>query len=265
MPTVERPDGARIDWRPHGEGPLVLVCQVLWSYPEVYEEFIADLARDHCVVLYDPRGHGGSTRRGPYDLETDAGDLEAVAQAAGGDAVAMAVGDGFNRAARVASARPDLIQRVIAVGPTAAFVLPRSELRESGGIAGSASVADMILQMLETEPRAALRTLIAATNPNLDEAALRERLERVAEYSSPEAVLGRTRAWMADDVQDAALVLGDRLSVLHAGDDALFEGASTSRVRELFPAAHVEEFAYGLISRPKVAADVVRRLTAPVG
>jgi pimeloyl-ACP methyl ester carboxylesterase len=262
MPTVERPDGARINWLPRGEGPLVLICQVLWSYPDVYEDFIADLARDHCVVVYDPRGHGGSSREGPYDVETDAADLEAVAEAAGGGAVAVAVGNGFNRAVRVAAASPELISCVTAVGPTAAFVLPRSELRRTGGLAGSDSVAELILQMLNTEPRAAMHTLIATTNPQLDETQLRGRLERVVDYSSPEAVLGRIRAWLEDDVQEQALALGKRLWVLHAGDDALFEGTSTNRVRELLPEAHVEEFPHGLISSPDLAAQWVRRLTS---
>jgi pimeloyl-ACP methyl ester carboxylesterase len=262
MPTVERPDGARIQWLPRGEGPLVLMCPVLWGHPGVYEDFIANLARDHCVVVYDPRGHGSSSRQGPYDGETDAADLEALAEAAGGGGVAVAVGNGFNRAVRVASSRPDLIANVLAVGPTAAAVLPRSELRRSGGVAGSDSVAEMFLQMLETEPRAALRMLIAATNSNLDEAAVRERVERVSEYSSPEAVLGRARVWLSDDVTEQARALGDRLWILHAGDEALFEGTSTTRVEELLPGAHVEEFADGLVSNPDLAAEVVRRLTS---
>ena len=261
MPTVERPDGARIHWLPRGEGPLVVICPVVWSYPEVYEDLIADLTRDHCVVVYDARGHGSSSREGPYDAETDMADLAAVVEAAGGGAVAIAVGNGFNRAVRVASARPELIASVLAVGPTAAFVLPRSELQRSGGLAGSESVAEMIFQMLDTEPRAAMRTLIATTNPDLDETALRERLERVASYTSSEALLGRLRAWLEDDVKEQARSLGERLWILHAGDDALFEGALTSRVEELLPEAHMEEFAYGLVSRPDLAAQVVRRLT----
>ena len=39
-------------------------------------------------MIYDPRGCGASTRQGPYDAETDAGDLLAVAEAAGGEALA---------------------------------------------------------------------------------------------------------------------------------------------------------------------------------
>ena len=129
MPAVERPDGARIHWEPRGEGPLVLICPVVWSYPGVYTRLMDDLSQDHRVVVHDPRGHGGSSREGPYDAETDRADLEAVVDAAGGEAVAIAVGDGFNRAVRVAA------------------------------------------QMLDTEPRVAMRTLVTTTNPDLGEAA----------------------------------------------------------------------------------------------
>ena len=104
---LQRPDGAEIHWEEQGEGPtVVLTHHTLWSYPAIYGDLIADLARDHRVIVYDPRGCGRSSRRGPYDADTDAGDLEAVAEAAGGAAVAIAVGDGVNRACRVAAIVP---------------------------------------------------------------------------------------------------------------------------------------------------------------
>ena len=92
MPKLERPDDIEIHWDARGEGPAVLIVhQLLWSYPHVYADLIEDLARDHRVVTYDPRGCGSSTRRGPYDPATDTADLEAVAEAAGAPAVAVAV------------------------------------------------------------------------------------------------------------------------------------------------------------------------------
>ena len=91
MHAVERPDGVEIRWEERGSGPLVVIVhQILWSYPQVYAELIGDLARDHRVVTYDARGCGASTRVGPYDAETDAGDLLAVTEAAGGQARSLA-------------------------------------------------------------------------------------------------------------------------------------------------------------------------------
>ena len=108
--TLKRPDDIDIRWKARGSGPAVLIVhQLLWSYPQVYAELIGELASDHRVVTYDPRGCGSSTRRGPYDTETDTGDLEAVAEEAGAPAGARAVGYGDNHAVRVAARRPDQI------------------------------------------------------------------------------------------------------------------------------------------------------------
>jgi pimeloyl-ACP methyl ester carboxylesterase len=264
MPSLKRPDGVEIHWGTEGEGPrVVLAHHTLWSYPGVYSDLIAELATDHQVVVYDPRGCGQSSQRGPYDVKTDAGDLLAVTEGVDGAAVAIAVGDGFNRVARVAATRPDLISNVIAIGPAAAAFLPRTELKGTEVLAGSEAVIEMLLQMMKTDPRAALRTMIAANNPDLEEDELRERVERVADYLLEiGAGAERAQAWLEDDVSEQTRFLGGRLWILHGGTDPLFEGALGARVAELFPQAHLEKVAEGPISRPDITAAKVRRLTA---
>jgi pimeloyl-ACP methyl ester carboxylesterase len=259
---VKRPDGAEIHWESQGEGPTVLLTHhTLWSYPALYERLIADLASDHQVVVYDPRGCGQSSRAGPYDVETDAGDLAAVAEAAGGAAVAIAVGDGVNRAARVAAARPELIGALIAIVPGAAAVLPHSELEGSGVMAASDSVMDVLMQMMNTDPRAALRSVLTAINPDLDEDELRERVDRVAGYLTIEAAMARAVAFLEDDLSPHVKRLGERVWILHGGVDPLFEGALGARVAELFPRARIEGLADGPVSRPDLTAARVRSLT----
>ena len=261
MPAVERPDGVEVHWEEQGSGPLVLIVhQVLWSHPGIYAELIGDLARDRRVVTYDPRGCGVSTARGPYDAATDAGDLLAVAEAAGGHAVALAVGYGFNLAVRVAAARPDLIETVFSIQPAAAAVLPRSELRHSGVMAGSDSVMEMFMQMMSTDPRTALRTIVAASNPGMDEDALRERVALVSAYISLEAAPERAGVWLKDDPSEHVRELGDRLWILHDEAEPLFEGALGERVAELYPEAQIEEVRGGPISRPAVIAEAIRRV-----
>ena len=263
MPAVERPGGVEIHWEEHGRGPLVLIVhQILWSYPGVYADLIRDLARDHHVATYDARGCGDSTRVGPYDAETDAGDLLAVTEAAGGEAVAIAVGYGYNLAVRVAAARPDAISDVLCLQPAAAAMLPRSELNGADVMAASDSVAEMLLQMMSTDPRAAIRTLLAAANPEFGEELLRERVAHVSEYVSHESTLARTRAWMDDDTSAQARALGGRLRILHGGREPMYEGELASHVAELYPEAHVEEMRGGPISRPDLTAEWVRRVSA---
>ena len=264
MPVVERLDGVEIRWEEQGGGPLVVIVhQILWSYPKVYTELIGDLARDHRVVTYDARGCGASTRAGPYDPETDAGDLLAVTESAGGQAVAIGVGYGFNLAVRVAAARPDAISDVFCLQPAAAAMLPRSELKGTDVMAASDSVAEMVLQMMSTDPRAAIRTLLAAANPELDEETLRERVAHARDYISHESTLARTRVWMEDDTSAHARALGGRLRILHGGREQMYEGALVSHVSKLYPDAHVEELRGGPISRPDLIAEWVRRVSRP--
>lgn len=261
-PPLQRPDGVEIHWEERGRGPLVLIAhQVLWSFPGVYGEVIADLARDHRVVTYDPRGCGASTRRGPYDTETDTGDLLAVAEAAGGPAIAIAVGYGYNLAARVGSARPDAISDVLCLQPAAAAVLPRSELRNADVLAGSDSVIEVLVQLMNTDPRAAVRTILAAANPELGERELRERVARIWAYVAPEAIPVRTQAWLEDDPSENGRALGGRLRILHGEAEQIYEGALAARVAELYPEAHLEELPGGPISRPDLIAAWVRRVS----
>jgi pimeloyl-ACP methyl ester carboxylesterase len=262
MPAVERPDGVELHWEQQGRGPLVLIAhQILWSFPGVYERLIGDLASDHRVVTYDARGCGASTRRGPYGTETDAADLLAVVEAAGGQAVALAVGYGYNLAVRVAAARPDAIGDVVCVQPAAAAVLPRTELRGTDVMAASESVMAALMQLMRTDPRAAVRTLLAVVNPELGEAHLRERVARVWKYVSPEAMIERTRVWLEDDPSEQARALGDRLRILHGGTEPLFEGALKGHVAKLYPDAALEELPGGPITRPDLFAARVRRVT----
>jgi pimeloyl-ACP methyl ester carboxylesterase len=259
---LQRPDGVEIHWQERGRGPNVLIAhQVLWSFPGVYGELIADLARDHRVVTYDPRGCGLSTRRGPYDTETDTADLRAVAEEAGGDAIAIAVGYGYNLAARVGSERPGLIADVLCLQPAAASVLPRHELKHADVLAGSESVLEVLVQLMNTDPRAAVRTVLAAASPELSEKQLRERVARIWDYVTPEAIPVRTQAWLDDDATPYGRALGARLRILHGQAEMIYEGALAARVAELYPDAHLEEVPGGPISRPDLIAAWVRRVS----
>jgi pimeloyl-ACP methyl ester carboxylesterase len=262
MPSVERPGGVAIHWEAQGEGPLVVIVpQMLWSRPGIYADLVADLARDHRVVLYDPRGCGRSTRQGPYDIPTDAEDLLAVIAAAGGPALPIAVGYGYNVVARASSVRPAAISDVIALMPAAAAMLPRSELKDSDLMGASDSVVEMMLQLMRADPRAALRTMIAATNPNIDEHQLRERVESAAAYIGPGVATERATAWLADDPSAHASTLGGRLTVVYGQAEPLFEGALLDRVRDAYPEARLVQLEDGPVTRPDLTAALVRRIS----
>jgi hypothetical protein len=151
---------------------------------------------------------------------------------------------------------------VLAVTPAAAAVLPRAEWTASDVMAGSDSIAEMLLQMMDTDPRAAVRMIIAATNPELDEDQVRERVDLLDDYISNGATRERAQIWLEDDATEQARALGNRLWILHGETEALFEGALAGRVRELFPNANIEQLPAGPISRPDLAAAWIRGLTA---
>jgi pimeloyl-ACP methyl ester carboxylesterase len=258
MPRVRRPDGVEIHWEHRGQGPLVVVANQFFGHTSVFAGLIELLAEDHRVATYDGRGTGQSTRRGPYDLQTDAADLGGVIEAAGGPAVLLTMGDGSNRAVKLAAARPKLVRAVFCV---AGNPIGRVAVGDTDALVASDSVLDALLSMMDTDYRGALRTMLGTANPDMDEDAVRARVNLVVEYCPQEAGAPRMRAWVADEALAASRQVGDRLWILQDKDNPWFLEIAR-RTAELLPDAHVHEVEYGPISRPQIAAWFVRKVTA---
>jgi pimeloyl-ACP methyl ester carboxylesterase len=223
------------------------------------------LAPDHRVTRYDVRGTGRSTRTGPHDMETSAGDLEAVLEATGGPAVLVGIADAASFAAPVAARRPDLVAAVIAI---AGAPVSREMFLGTDSMVGSDAVIDAFLDMIETDYRGAIRSLVTAANPQMSEDELRERTHRQVEYCPHEAAVGRVRAWVAADATDAGLALGERLWLLYADDVAgpWFPKPQeyVRRVSEALPRAHLRHLEEGIVSRPDLTAELLRTVAAPL-
>jgi pimeloyl-ACP methyl ester carboxylesterase len=264
MAKLKRPDGVELHWEERGEGPPVVLAPYWSGHPGVYEGLLSDLARDHRVVTWDARGTGQSTRAGPYDTETDCSDLEAVLDHVGGRALVITTQDGANRAVRVAARREDLVAAVVTLG-TAPFARMQFEGRE--GMIGSDAVVDAFIKMLERDYRGALRTLLSATNAQMSEAEVRERVGFQVSYCPQEPAVERVRAWAEDDPTAAARQTGGRLWILSAPDVAgpwlPPEHERRRLIETLTPKAHVEEGSPGggPISQPSEAAASIRRIT----
>jgi pimeloyl-ACP methyl ester carboxylesterase len=259
MPRLRRPDGVELYWEERGDGPLVVVATQFFGYPEVFEELIADLAADHRVVTYDIRGSGQSTRQGPYDVDTDADDLRALIEEVRGPALLIGMGDGSNRAVKVAAARPELVTAVVSPGGN-----PVGRLAAEGtdALVDSPSVLEALLGMMETDYRAALRTMVAGANPQMSEDEARRRVDRVVGYCPQEIGVQRLRAWIDDKALDAARAVEDRLWILELPDNPWFSPDAVKRTRELLPEAHVERIEDGAISRPDLTAAMARKVIA---
>lgn len=260
---LTRPDGVEIAWRIRGAGagPRVMLAPSFMAVPETFAALREELAADHEILDYDLRGTGASTRSGAYAIDVDAGDIEAVCEAAGGVAAIVALGDAGNRAARVAAARPDLVGAVVCVGGNP---LGRSgaDIADGEALISSDGVLDTLRALVRANLRSALHTMLATGNPELSEAQVSERVGLIAEHCDHDGVAGRLDAWIADDATDACRACGERLLMLVHGTNPFFSGGEAEPIRRLLPEARVVEVADGPISRPDLSAAAIRELLA---
>jgi pimeloyl-ACP methyl ester carboxylesterase len=261
MPRLRRPDGAEIEWWVQGdEGPLVALAQMVFHPTPACQAIVADLAQDHRVLRYDLRGSGASSLVPPYGVETDAADLAAVVEEAGGDALVIALGDGARRAVRAAAEHPDAIHTVAISGE-----LPLGRIGGGGSqdaLANSPAVLDALLGLLESDYRTGLRTMLASSGEGTwNESALRSRLDAIEQHCPAEAAVPRLRSWIEDDSRAQGRALGPRLWYLHYPGNHWFQG-SLEIIRRSLPDARVEELSEGVISSPQENANAIRRILA---
>ena len=260
MPELERPDGVAIHYDVRGEGPLFALVPHWSMGPEVFAGLVAELARDHRVLTYHLRGAGQSTRRGPYDTETDLADLEALLEETGGAVGALGLGDAVNRIAKLAARREDVLVNAICFG---APPVHRSDLGGEQALAGSDSVVDAFTEMVSRDYRGALRSMVAATNPQMEEGERQARVQTLIDHIPQEAAVGRQRAWIADHPVEEAQGIGDRLCVIAPDEDAGTiwfprPGELERLTKRLFPAARMAVLNEGLVSRPAAGAALIR-------
>lgn len=259
MATLTRPDGVKIHWESTGEGPRVVICDNLFSIPDAFRPLVDDLKRDHTVLQYHPRGTGRSTRTGPYDIETDVGDLEALVNEAGPVVAAVGPANGGSIATLCAVRRPELIQAVIApIGPPVSM---SQKFTDEQAMGASRSVNQVIETQLESDYRGIVRTMTSTGNPQATEEQHRHRVEVQVEYCPQEAAVGRWRAWSRSDHTEEAEALGGRLWVLLHANMPWFPTELADPLRELLPDAHIEVVEDGPVSRPDITSAIVRRIT----
>jgi len=265
MPTVSPEDGVEIYYEERGSGPLVVIGSYWSMHPSALEPLTAELERDHRVVRYDDRGTGQSTRCGPYDMKTGAGDLAAVLKALGEPAVIVGVADAPARAVRVAASDPDSIIAVVCPGGAP---IGRANFESGATLATSESVVQALLQQVETDYRGTLRSLVGSTNQQMSDAELKQRITAQVEHVPAETGAARMKAWASDDPLEHARAAGDKVWVLVT--DAITGGwfptgdDMARTVAAVLPDAHVTEIADGWVSRPDQTAAAVRQITASV-
>jgi pimeloyl-ACP methyl ester carboxylesterase len=258
VPVVEREDGVRLFWEDWGDGPGLLVIPSYIQHPTVLKGLLAELQSGHRTIRYDARGAGESTRRGPYDMQTDVADLIAVLEAAGPVAAVLANGDGTNRAVHAAARRPDLVPYVISLETVP---LARGQAEGTESLIASSRVLGALVAMMRADYRTGLTAAVQRGNPEMSQDSVRDRVDAIVAYMDHEASLGRLEAWIADDPGDAPRALGNRLVVAYEGAGAWFPADLTELGRDVLPDAQIVKLDGGAVSRPDLAAAVVRGVT----
>jgi hypothetical protein len=121
-------------------------------------------------------------------------------------------------------------------------------------------VVGALVQLLETDYRSGLRTVVEGGNPQMSEREVQERIDAVIEHAAPEVTLSRLRSWIGYDSREEGRRLGDRLWVLAFGN-TWFPLELLGQLQVDAPEARVEPIENGVVSRPDLAAAIIRRIT----
>ncbi len=106
-------DGVHVHWRAYGAGEPAVLFMPTWSvvHSRIWKAQVADFARRHLVLTFDPRGNGGSDRpetAGAYAEDEFAADAVAVLDAAEvRSAVIVALSLGAQRSLILAGEHPE--------------------------------------------------------------------------------------------------------------------------------------------------------------
>jgi pimeloyl-ACP methyl ester carboxylesterase len=104
--TVTSKDGSAIAYDRYGSGPAVILVGGALGYRKFKKmEELAKLLAERCAVInYDRRGRGDSTEAGPFAVEREIEDIQALIEAVGGSASLWGWSSGGALALRAAGA-----------------------------------------------------------------------------------------------------------------------------------------------------------------
>jgi pimeloyl-ACP methyl ester carboxylesterase/DNA-binding CsgD family transcriptional regulator len=237
------PDGVRLAYATHGQGPpLVRTATWLthlehdWESP-VWKHWLAALGERHTVLRYDERGCGLSDRDAEdFSLETRVADLEAVIDAAGFDRFALlGMSQGGPAAIGYAARHPERVTHLVLYATYA-----RGRLRRDPSQADR-DQAELMIQLIRMgwgggDPVfRRLFTTLFMPDAGAEEMAWFDDLQRVT--TDAETAVRIRHARNDDEVTEVAKLISTPTLVIHARDDALAPYAEGRLLATLIPGA----------------------------
>jgi pimeloyl-ACP methyl ester carboxylesterase len=238
MTTVHSRDGTAIAFEKSGEGPSVILVDGALCYRASgpTRPLAALLAERFTVCTYDRRGRGESGDSGPYAVEREVQDIQALVEAAGGSAHVFGISSGATLALEAANRGSGITSLALYEAPFIvddsrppldADYLPRLEKLVASDRRGDA-VRLFMRQVGVPAPIVALMRFMPAW----------KKLKGVA-HTLPydAAVMGDTQAgrplpverWAAVTVPTLAVVGGKSPPWMHNGMRALADGLPNAR------------------------------------
>jgi hypothetical protein len=125
----------------------------------------------------------------------------------------------------------------------------------------SRQVLEALVGMMRADYRSGLSAAVQRGNPDMTQDEVRARVDATVAYIDHDASLGRLEGWINDQPGDDPRALGERLVVAYEGAGGWFPAELTERGHDLLPDAQFVKLEGGAISRPDLAAAVVRSIT----
>ncbi len=218
MPTVTI-NGVNIHYESHGEGFPLALAYGLGGSTAQWKPQIAAFSQRYRLILWDPRGHGGSDSppdAGDYGQDVSANDLKGLLDHLGiQQAYIGGLSMGAGIAVRFAALHPERM--------AALLIFDSATASGRGPTEESRKVREEIIRLAETEGMAAVADYSIKHNPNVTSSPVRgknleERLRRMYMSLNPVGYAHTCRMLLRDAFDSSLLEGIDTPTLVLAGD-----------------------------------------------
>jgi pimeloyl-ACP methyl ester carboxylesterase len=217
MPTVDN-HGVKIYYERHGQGPPLVLTYCLGGNHTMWRDQIPVLSQLYELILWDPRGHGGSDSppdAEQYGVQTSADDLKRLLDHLAFDSAYVGgVSMGGGIAARFAASYPERVAALMICDSNTASGIPPSEQMRT--------IREATIALCEAGDMEAVAAYYLTENPSYhlvagDTPEGRARLRQMMLQLNPVGFANTLRAMLVSDFPTERLALISAPTLLLAG------------------------------------------------